>query len=482
MENFNPGTVEIIRAELISYDGSNRRDISTNYIYGFEINQSMEMVAYSGTVEIIDTSNVLEGMPIQGEETINLSLKSMDLETETNIAGIVHKVSNIRPRPSSNGVTYTLHFISKQSFKASTRKVLTHFFTTPSMMARDIFRDNYSSLKPADFNDPMLLKTPLPYESVCYDLIKGGADPRSEPDRRLYVQPAKNRTQLIIPDLEPAESMFFVSSRAYNPSTPSQTFRFFETIEDYYWCTDEFFIKRANNVAANDREKVPTLFYAPVVDLDGTNAEAQFNRIEDLQVLSKGIDTSTDIMSGAYTNRVVEIDLVRKKLTDSLFDFEKTSYIDMSGKPRDLNSNPHTEKFRKETFTKDNARTFMVFKDYSGNGDTPSNLKKDQFFTDIVQNRVSYYHHLNNTEIIAKLKGRLDLRPGMLINLDIKALDFVDSNVTINETLAGRYLIKTTAHAMDKGVLNTTIIIVKFDHSGQAEDSRAETVDIGVGI
>lgn len=482
MENFNPGTVEIIRAELISYDGSTRRDISSNYIYGFEINQSMETVAYSGTVEILDTSNVLEGMPIQGEETINLTLKAMDLEIETSIAGIVHKVSNIRPRPSSNGVTYTLHFVSKQSFRASTRKVLTSFFTTPSVMARDIFRDNFSPLKPAEFNDPLLLNIPLPYESLCYNLIKSGDSPRDEPDRKLFVQPAKNRTQLIIPDLEPSEAMYFVSSRAFNPSTPSQTFRFFETIEDYYWCTDEFFIKRANNVGANDREKVPTLFFAPVVDLDGKNAEAQFNRIEDLQILSKGIDTSTDIMSGAYMNRVVEIDLVRKKLTDSLFDFEKTSYVDMSGKPRDLNANPHTEKFRKDTFTKDNARTFMVFKDYSGNGDAPSNIKKDQHFTNIVQNRVSYYHHLNNTEIIAKLKGRLDLRPGMIINLDIKALDFVDSNVTINETLAGRYLIKTTAHAMDKGVLNTTIIIVKFDHSGSNEDSRAETADIGVSI
>ena len=35
---------------------------------------------------------------------------------------------------------------------------------------------------------------------------------------------------------------------------------------------------------------------------------------------------------------------------------------------------------------------------------------------------------------------------------------------------------------MDKGVLNTTIIIVKFDHSGSNEDSRAETADIGVSI
>lgn len=480
-EDINPGTVEVTRAELISYDGKTRRDISSNYIYGFEINQSMDTVAYSGSIDVLDTSNVLEGMPIQGEETLNLTLVGMDFRTEISIAARVHRVSDITPRPSTNGVTYTIHFVSKQSFKSSTKKVLAGYLTTPGAMAHSVFNDKYAKLKDGDENDPLLKKKPLPYESTIYNLIKDGKA-QDDPDRSLIIQKTKNQTQVVIPDLEPARAMNFLASRSYNPSTPSQTFRFFETIEDYYFCTDEFFIKRANNLEAEDKDSLTTLFYAPVVDLDARNVEAQFNRIENLQVLSKGIDTSTDLVSGAYINRVIQVDLIKKRLTDSMFDFEKTSYVDMSGRPRNIEDNPHTEKFRKETFTKENARTFMVFKDYNGDGDSPSNIKRDQHFADIVHNRVSYYHHLHNTNVMAQLKGRIDLRPGQIIKLEMKALDGVDNVLSMNDTLSGRYLIKSTQHKMSEGTLNTTLNIVKFDYSGQEELVKQETADIGVTI
>jgi hypothetical protein len=483
MDDFNPGTVEVTRVELISYDGNTRRDLSSNYVYGFEINQSMDAVAYSGSINILDSSNVLEGMPIRGEETLNLTLVGMDFKTEVFIAARVHRVSNIMPRPSSNAVTYTIHFVSKQSFNASTRKILTSYLNTPDAMAHDMFTKGYAKLRPADIVDPKLKKSkiPLPYETKVYDLIKDGKS-QDDPDRSLFVQKTKNQTQLIIPDLEPSEAMYFAASRSYNPSTPSQTFRFFETIEDFYFCTDEFFIKRANNLYAEDKLNIEKLFYAPVVDLDAKNVEAQFNRIEDLQVLSKGIDTSTDLTSGAYVNRVIQVDLLKKRLTDSMFDFSKTSYVDMTGKPREIKDNPHTEKFRKDTFKQENARTFMVFKDYNGDGDSPSNIKHDQRFADIVHNRVSYYHHLHNTNIMAQLKGRLDLRPGQIIMLEIKALDGVDSVISMNDTLSGRYMIKSTNHKMTEGTLHTTINIVKFDHSGQEELIESETADIGVNI
>lgn len=477
MEDFNPGTVEVTRAELISYDGNTRRDISSNYIYGFEIEQSMDTVAYSGSINVLDTSNVLEGMPIRGEETLNLTLLGMDLNTEVYIAARVHRVSDIMPRPSTNGVTYTIHFVSKNSFKSSTKNVLEAFNSTPSTMAEKIFKKGYSDLRLPDFGDPLLEKTSLPYESKVFDLIKDGKS-SDDPDRSFFVQPTKNPSQVVIPDLSPSEAMYFVASRAYNPSTSSQTFRFFETIECYYFCTDEFFIKRANNLNAASKDNLVKLFYAPVVDLDASNIEAQFNRVEDLQVMSKGINTSTDIASGAYTNKVIQVDLLKKRITHSKFDFENSSYIDMSGKPRDTEFNPHTEKFRKDTFTEENARTFMVFKDYSDLGDGPSALKNDQMFADIIHNRLSYYHHLHNTSVMAQLKGRLDLRPGQIIELEIKALDGVDDNITINNTLAGRYLIKSTKHSMKEGVLNTIINIVKFDHSGQTELTVNETADI----
>ena len=95
MADFNPSSVEIIKAEIISYDNNTRRDISTNYIYSFDITQSMDAVAYSGSISVLDTSNLLEGMPIRGEESLNFWIVGKDKETEIKIAAIIHKVDGI---------------------------------------------------------------------------------------------------------------------------------------------------------------------------------------------------------------------------------------------------------------------------------------------------------------------------------------------------------------------------------------------------
>jgi hypothetical protein len=269
--------------------------------------------------------------------------------------------------------------------------------------------------------------------------------------------------------------MFFVASRSLSSESTSQSYKFFETIENYYYCTDEYFIKKANEKSGD----ILNLFFAPVVDLDATNVKAQINRIEDFQVMSKGIDTSTDIYSGAYRSEVVEIDFVHRRLTYNKFNYDTDAkYIDMNAKVRSLDENPHTAEFRKDTFTEANAKRFMIFKDFASKGEPVSNIQGDMRLTDIVHNRISYYHHLNNTQVVANMKGRLDIRPGMIVNVDIKALDSVDATMTLNESLSGKYLVQSTSHTMSEGTLYCGMKMAKFDWSGQTQLAPNETTDI----
>ena len=176
-----------------------------------------------------------------------------------------------------------------------------------------------------------------------------------------------------------------------------------------------------------------------------------------------------------------ELDLIRRRANILRFDYSSNDarYIDMSGNPRNLEDNPHTPAFRRDTFTDENARTFMVFRDYTRNGDIPSTLNNDLHISDIISNRVSYYHHLHNTMIAASLKGRIDLRPGKIINLDIKQLNGAGT-VEVNDTLSGKYLIKTVSHkrGMD-GVLNTGLQLIKFDWSGTDVSPSNEEWTVG---
>ena len=478
MAQFNPGEVVIEKAELISYDGGTRRDINSNIIYGWTITQAMNTVAYSGSLNILDTAGLLDGMPIRGEETLNFWVRGMDLDTSVKIAAVVHRVTDINILASSNGYTYKLHFVSKQSFKASTKKITTSFMDTPSEMARMMFEDTYAALGDGNVADPDDDTKDLPYQAVSYPIIKSGdtRDSSNEPDRNFIVLPSKNRTTLIIPDLSASEAQFFVAGRAYNPSSPSQTFRFFETLENYYFCTDEYFIKKANNNTA----KILDMFFAPVVDQSGSNAVASVERIDEIHIISKGVDSSTDLNSGAYRNEVVEVDFIRRSFTISKFNYDDAQYIDMTGQPRGNLDNPHTEKYRTDNFTDNNAKRFMVMKHFDSQGDAPSELLPDQNTADIVHNRVSYYHHLNSTSLIAVTKGRLDIRPGMLINLEIKNIDGIDANVLDNKTMSGRYLVQQTVHEVSGSELTTTIKVAKFDFSGTSKEI-VTTTDMPAG-
>ena len=455
MAEFNPTTYDIMAAVITSYDGKDSYDISSNFIGKWSISQSMNEVAWSGTLYIVDTSNLLEGLPLRGEEILDLWIKAYDLDTLVKIRARIHKVSDILPSPTSNSVSYVLHFISETSFNASLRSITAPYRSSINQIAKEIFNSYFAPIDmDGDSLDKIDRSKTLPLAAKVHKIKT------TEYDRDFTIQPTVGISKFIIPELSPTEAMYFIASRGYNPSSPSQTFRFFETIEGYYFCTDEYFLKGLRP------SYIKPLFYAPNVPLTTDNAQSMIERVEELSVLSKGIDTSNDINSGSYRNEVVELDLIRREFNISTFNFDDATYIDMDGKPRDISSNPHTELFRNETFTQENAKRFMLFKNYQRPGDTPSSLQANKHIPEIVHNRVSYFHHLNNTSLAIGLKGRLDLRPGMIVDLDMKGLVQGGDVAITNTSLSGKYLIQMTSHTGDEqGTLNTALRLVKFDWS-----------------
>jgi len=466
MADYNPSTCDITKCVITSYDGSTDVDLTTNFVSKFEINQSMGALAYDGNISVLDTAGILEGFPLRAEEYMELWIKSYDTGLEVKLKTRIHKITDIEPSPSVNGITYKIHFVSETTFEAGKRKITEPYQMSVAGMAYEVFKRHFGKISgEGTQQDPYINNRILPLQTKAWNI-------ESEVYKRyLYIQRTVGATKVIIPDLSPQDSMFFIAARAYNPQSPSQTFRFFETLENYYFCTDEFFLKGLRD------SDVEPLFFSPVAENLPDVPESQLQRVEEMRVLNKGIDSSTDIHSGAYRNEVVELDFIRRIHSINRFNFDDAKYVDMSGQPKNLDSNPHTEQFRKDTFTKDNARRFMIFRNYARNGDLTSNLSADKHFTDIVQNRVSYFHHLNNTAVACAMKGRLDLRPGMVVNLDVKKLQATnESNSLVNESLSGRYLIQSTNHTRDNaGTLNTSLTLVKFDWSAPQGERRPVT-------
>jgi hypothetical protein len=268
----------------------------------------------------------------------------------------------------------------------------------------------------------------------------------------------------VIPNYTPSEAMYFLSTKAYISENgfTSCSFRFFETLDDFYFVSDEYLIKYA--VSEN---KVLKLVNAPQVSKDPKYLGQQIVSIESIEY-PKRVDTAEDLHSGGYANRVIELDFMRKRVNlpeEQYFIYSKdSSFLDMNGKKHTPESYIHTQNFMEDTFTEENAKRFIVFRDYSRTGDIPGPLATNQFITEIIQRRVSYYHHLNSTAIAVSIKGRLDIAPGNVIELEMQELN-ASTNKSRNSQLSGNYLVHTVNNSVIGEELNTNLKLVKYDWS-----------------
>lgn len=448
--DFAPSVCEVLNAVITSHSGNKKTDIA-QMVTKFEINQSMNSMSYYGSITVQDSIGLLETFPLRSEETLDLKIKGYDLNTEVNMKTHIFRIDNIQASESSGQVVYNINFVSNISYNASKRKITKAYQSSISDISKKVFNTYFASLGNTRYLDDN--NRTLEFATARHTISE-------EPDRSLFVQPTANMVKCVIPNMIPTEAMHFLYTQAYQPETPSNSFKFFETLKNFYFASDEYFIKTAQ------RKDLVNLFYAPASSVDGTRTTDQTNRVEEIRIISKGIDTASDIFSGGYKNRVMELDLVRRQVVMNEFDYSKdASYIDMSGNPRNLADNPHTAQFREDTFTEENARDFIVFKDYQQVGDIPSSLHTDRYMPQIISNRLSYHEHLHATIVSCSMKGRIDIMPGMIVNLDIKSLDGI-SNLSRNATLSGRYMVETTRHMRDdENILNATLTLVKFDWS-----------------
>ena len=467
MSDFNPSQCEVTKAQIVSdYSGAMPEDIA-QLITGFEIIQSMDMEHYSGFLEVQDTLGVLEKYPLRAEEYMLLTINSYDLNAQITLYTRIHKISDLVPTESNNGLLYKLHFISTESYEANKRKITQSYEASTSEIANQVFHNHYGKLDEGTREDTLYGKEiELPFDTLKHPLTDSLPLNKNIGKRNFYIKDSYASSGVTIPRYTPAYTMKFLSSISWSSESPSCTFRFFETLENYYFVSDEYFIRKQ---MGNNAKK---FYYGPYGSMDPRDAAYAVNRFEKLQINSKGNDTGSDIFSGAYRSKVLEIDLLRRRVVEHKWNYDDDAeFIDMDGvvaRNNSEESQPHTRGFREETFTEENARQFVVYKDFQSAGDIPSSRRPERFIPRIVSNRVSYYHHLNNTSIQVGMKGRFDIRPGEIIILQIPNFD-AGTTERMNNHLSGKYMVRTTQHSMKYGVLSTSLTLSKFDWSGTGE-------------
>lgn len=443
---YTPSSAVVTKAVITTFSGQTKPIDAL--IGAFEITQSLDKPGYTGFLKIVDSVGLLEKFKLRGEEKLDLEILSRDLNTKISLQTHVYKIDNVKTGGVNDRLFYDVYFMSRVNFEAMKKRIIMPFQNvTAAGVVEQLFRKYFSEL------EPLTSVASLPYNAKAFNLS-------DDTNKKFYLQPTSGELKVIIPNYTPTEAMNFMSMKSYSLDSSSSSFRFFETYDSFYYVTEEFLIKKAND----NPSEIIELVYAPVGTLDPRDAALQVRLIESF-TNDVRINSISDILSGGYSNKAVEIDLIRRNMEERNFYYrDNVKYLGMSGQKASISDDVHSEEFIEKTFNNNNAKRFIIIRDFGRVGDNPSNIRADQFYTEIASNKMFHEHHLNATSVNVFLKGRLDIQAGKVIKINAPEFNIKDKKEE-NQQLSGNYLVHSVVHNLDGNTLKTKLRLVKYNWS-----------------
>lgn len=418
-----PGYYKLIEATIFQYGGRVPVDISP-LVHKIVIEESIENDSVRGYLSVIDAVSLLEKLPLRGEERLTIEVEDI-LKQKKIFDFYVYKIDNLSAKNTNDSLSYNMHFVSYMRWNAGRRRIIAPYSRSIRDTAEQIFNEYYK--------------------------------PNTKP---FLTDATEGNFQCIIPNYTPVQALQFLASRAYNKSSPSCSFRFFENSDNFYFVPDEYLV--ADAVA---KDNIKEFTFLPVIDKSGADLESQLRNLTELKNTDR-INTVKDLYSGAYQNNPIVLDFVNRTVTNNRYSYKenKNEFISLNRSSKQI-EDPHTDSFVDYTFTEENERRFLIFKDYQSLGDLPSSIKSEQFLPEIISRRTAYRHMLYKNTVYAKTYGRLDLKAGDVIKLMVKEFSSTGDETGGDSQLSGNYILHDCTHTFDKDLYETSMMLAKFDWS-----------------
>ena len=425
-----PGYYRVIAANIIPYGSTTGIDIS-GITHKIVIEESMENDSIRGYLSVIDAVGLLEALPLRGEERLRIEVEDI-LKQKKLFDLFIYKVENVTAKDMNDALAYDLSFTSYMRWNAGRSRIIESFDRSIRDTAEQIFYKYY---------------TPF--------------------TKKIETESTEGNFPCVIPNYTPQQALKFLASRAYSNISPSCSFRFFENSEAFYFVSDEWLIADALT-----KDNIKEFTYIPhkatleinsVANKNGYDIESQLKNLIDLKNTDR-INTVNDLYSGAYRNNPIVIDFVNKTVTDNRYSYQdsKTKFASFNSGNKNI-EDVHSDPFIDYTFTDENERRFLIFKDYQSLGDLPSTIRGEQFLPQIISRRLTYRHMLYRNTVNVKAYGRLDLKAGDVIKLVIPEISSNSNKKNFESQLSGNYLVHDCVHVFDKEVYEVSMMLVKFD-------------------
>jgi hypothetical protein len=428
-------------------------DIS-NLVPTLSISTSIDRTSLAGHFRVYDGVGVLEKFPLRGEERASIVIND-SLGNEMTYDVFCYKIDGVTISNENGIVSYTVHFVSYQSFVAGKSTIIKAIREkTISQVVNELFAEHYNpsrSSRPSD-------RSTRPTDRVAESSNKG-----------IIVYPETDGiVRYTIPKLRPDEALQFLARRAFSQRSLSSTYRFFESARSYHFTTDEALFD-----VANQRSKSFEMTFSDAIPKDPAHFAEAMNNL-DAVINSARVNTIDDMYGGAYRNKIHVLDILSGSvnLNDPGY-----SYLENRGQYFSAENSQvedrHTEQFAEMFFNENVQKTFLMVKDYmDGDGNDDAALAGNRSLDVIGSHRVAYKKHISSITVEATGPGRLDITCGDVIDLNATEFNTDTSAPQLNRQLSGKYIVRSVVHSMNGEMMTNNYVLIKREWSTVSGQQR----------
>lgn len=407
------GDVRLDDCTLTSIASGNKLNI-TNQVITIQIFEDLFSPFISGNIIVKESLDVLNSLPITGQEWLDLHVRTPTFEDKEDIKGrfFVYKISD-RDYVGERNVVYKLHFISEYALKDAATIISKGYKGKVSDVAKEILKDWVTE------------------ENIG------------------EVEETKNNNRYISNFWNPSKNLNFLCNNAVNLEDSPSYLSFqnrngfnFMSLHKMYKSEE----KQSFNYNFKGRDVLPTGQAVRLIDND-------YKRINTIE-LPDSFDNVYKMTKGAFASTLHSYDVVSKE-----YKVDQFQYRDKFDAKAHLNAFPLTPKKMEEYFNPKASiltdfRQYGLFNQY---GDV-SNYR-------IMQERIATLIQAEGISIRIVVPGRTDYTVGQKVNVEImkpEPTSGTDSKEDQRDnTFSGNYIIAAINHNINRERHECSIELIK---------------------
>ena len=414
-------------------------------IVNWNLTEGMTSPFIQGSAVINESDNLLERLPMIGEEECRITYTDFYGDTRT-ITLFIFAIEDVKAASGINDrmMTYTISFCSQQKLFSDQQEVRRSFANTKiSTMVKEIYNSYF---------------------------VTGNKDV----DKILEIEETDGEQTLVIPCLRPDAAMQFLSRRAYSSHSKSSLYTFFETRDRYYFCTPEYLVQNKGDLEGLSEEERNRLFFM-YNTVDDNTGEGQIVAQQSIAGINYGtkVDTFADMKAGAYRKTVTELDIAHRTRITRTYDYTDEDEFGEAVVPVDTEQEIGHKKL-KLTHSKEFIDTFMApenapetvlvtdFPQIGQNEGKDGQRKPYQYFYENYSVKPIVNYHMNTNAFTIEINGRDKLFPGDSIVLTLRKIGLtLSGNSEFDHERSGMYIVLSVTNVFNEDTFKQKLTVTK---------------------